>query len=144
MKSNFTVTFHPNKQSFTWQAWNKQRRKNKEKQTHIDYVLCSPRFMSFIETVDHVDHPFSTTDHKIVEVAWCYSQFVRGPGNFRCPSDLIKSSEYAELIGNTIRETIIIHIIVVNVVFSLFLNNFSCIFVTCFFKKIFERYIAGS
>ena len=66
--------------------------------------------MSFIESVEHRDHPIKTTDHRIVEVKWCYSRFVRGPGNTRCPPELLRSAEYAELIRNTVRETVISHL----------------------------------
>ena len=89
---------HPNLNQYTW------RKPNSDKKARLDYFIVSNHLMDLIsETKIRYGH---RSDHSIIELQIQLNTFQRGPGTWKFNSSLLKNKLYADLINNTIEETI--------------------------------------
>ena len=86
--------FHPNSKKYTW------RRRNPVKLSRLDYFIASSSLADLVHSVS-IKHGYKT-DHSLIEINLLLSKFNRGRGRWLFNTDLLKDTEYIQLINNTI------------------------------------------
>ena len=78
------------------------RRKNPIKQARLDYFIVSQTLLDIVTKVD-IKTGYRT-DHSLITLSICFTNFTRGPGVWRFNTSLLKDKEYLSLVKTWIND----------------------------------------
>ena len=87
---------NPESQCYTW------CRKNPIKQARLDYFIVSQTLLDIVINVD-IKTGYRT-DHSLITLSICFTNFTRGPGVWRFNTSLLKDKEYLSLVKTWIND----------------------------------------
>ena len=75
-------TFNPDGKSYTYRVREADTKKI-IRQSRLDYALASRQLFGRVTEIQHINPPFSFSDHSGVKVKIMIEKFPEGPGTFR-------------------------------------------------------------
>ena len=87
---------YPECRRYTW------RRKNPIKQARLDYFIISHTLLDAVSCVD-IKTGYRT-DHSLITLSVCFSNFSRGPGSWKFNTSLLRDKEYLTLVKRWIND----------------------------------------
>ena len=92
----YTDIFKPESRRFTW------RRKNPIKQARLDYFIISDILIDVVFSSDI--RSGYRTDHSLLTLSLCFTDFSRGPGIWKFNTSLLKDRKYLALVKTCIKD----------------------------------------